>query len=190
MTEQTPIAEVPVTLVIARRVRPGGEGRFEEWLGGIADQMRRFAGFRGLRLLPPVADVQAEHVVLVQFDSRAHLQQWCVSDVRRAWVEKTAAFTEQLVVVQPVSGLDGLFQLPHTGLALAPTKYKSVVVVTLGLYPLLVVSNLWVTPHLEWLSPLPRLLATTLVNVTLMAYVMMPLLTRPLRSWLAPRAAC
>src|SRR5689334_8301757 len=128
MTDHTPHAEVPVTTVVARRVKPGCERQFEEWLRGITEQMRGFAGFRGLQLLPPVAGVQPEHVVLFQFDSPAHRDQWCGSDVRRAWLAKAEPFTERLVAVQPVSGLDGLFDLPHG--RPAPSKYKSVVAVT------------------------------------------------------------
>jgi len=183
-TSQPP---VPVTMVVARRVKPGCEGRFDEWLRGITQEMQKFAGFRGLQLLPPVPDVQPEHVLLLQFDSPKHRDQWYGSDVRRLWLQRAESFTERLVAVHTISGLDGLFQLPHS--QPAPPKYKSVVAVTLGLYPLIVANQLWITPHLEFLPLLPRVFATTIVNVTLMAYVMMPLVTRLLRSWLVTPAS-
>jgi antibiotic biosynthesis monooxygenase (ABM) superfamily enzyme len=69
-----------------------------------------------------------------------------------------------------------------------PPRYKSAVALTLGLYPLLVVSNLWVEPHLDFLPLLVRLLATTAMNVTVMTYIVMPLMTRLLPSWLSPGA--
>jgi antibiotic biosynthesis monooxygenase (ABM) superfamily enzyme len=64
-----------------------------------------------------------------------------------------------------------------------PPKYKSVVALTLGLYPLVVVGNLWVATYLEFLPLLVRLLVMTATYVTLMTYVVMPLVTRLLRGW-------
>ena len=65
MTRQFPC---PVTTIFARRVRPGAEERYEEWLRGINQAAARFAGHQGVTVLRPDAG-RAEYVVVAQFDS-------------------------------------------------------------------------------------------------------------------------
>ena len=59
------------------------------------------------------------------------------------------------------------------------------IVVSAGLYPLVVLANVFVAPHLP-LPLLGRVLVTTVLNVAIMTYVVMPQLTWLLRSWLPP----
>lgn len=175
----------PISLVIVRRVKPGCEAAFLEWLAGITEVMRTFPGFQGSQLLPPVPGVQPEYVLLLHFEDQAAFERWHTSDVRRAWVEKSASFTEQLVHVQPVAGLQGLFVAPESTVTLAPPKWKMALAVTLGLYPLIVLSAQLLVPYLE-LPFLLRTLVTTALNVLLMTYLVMPALTWLLRDWLMP----
>jgi hypothetical protein len=174
----------PVTVVIARVVQRGREREYEEWLAGIAEQMSAFEGFTGLELVRPVDRLQPEHVVILRFESSDHLDAWEASEVRRTWLAKADPFTEQPVSIQHISGMEGLFTFGRGSVALAPPKYKMLIVVSAGLYPLVVLSNVFVAPYL----PLPflgRVLVTTVLNVAIMTYVVMPQLTWLLRSWLA-----
>jgi antibiotic biosynthesis monooxygenase (ABM) superfamily enzyme len=70
--------------------------------------------------------------------------------------------------------------------SLAPPKWKMFLVVSVGLYPLVALTAVFIAPPL-----LPRLVVTTLLNVALMAWVVMPPLTWVLRAWLtaAPASA-
>jgi len=84
--------------------------------------------------------------------------------------------------------MEGLFALGRGNVALAPPKYKMVVVVSAGLYPLVILATLFVTPHLP-LPFLARTLITTVLNVAIMTFVVMPQLTRLLQPWLAGQPA-
>ena len=57
-------------------------------------------------------------------------------------------------------------------------------VVSLGLYPLVALTAVCVAPPLGFVPLLPRLVITTLLNVALMTWAVMPLLTWVLRAWL------
>jgi uncharacterized protein len=178
----------PMTVVVSRLVKRGREREFEEWLAGIAEQMSAFEGFRGLELARPIDGLQQEHVVILRFDSPDHLGRWETSEIRRTWLAKADRFTNRLVSIQHIAGMEGLFTLGSGNVALAPPKYKMVILVSAGLYPLVILANLFVAPHL----PLPflgRSLITTVLNVAIMTYVVMPQLTRLLRSWLAGQPA-
>jgi len=174
----------PMTVVVARLVKQGREREYEEWLAGIAEQLSAFEGFTGLELVRPVAGLQPEHVVILRFDNADHLRRWEASEIRRTWLAKADPFTDQLVSIQHISGMEGLFSLGRSNVALAPPKYKMLIVVSAGLYPLVVLANELVAPHLP-LPLLGRMLVTTVLNVAIMTYVVMPQLTWLLRSWLA-----
>jgi antibiotic biosynthesis monooxygenase (ABM) superfamily enzyme len=123
-------------------------------------------------------------VVILRFDNSDHLNAWEASEIRRMWLAKADPLTEQPVSIQHISGMEGLFTLGRGSVALAPPKYKMLIVVSAGLYPLVILANVFVAPYL----PLPflgRVLVTTVLNVAIMTYVVMPQLTWLLRSWLA-----
>src|SRR5262245_43929818 len=151
--KETSGAAGPVTVVIARLVKQGREREFEEWLAGITEQMSEFEGFRRLELARPIDGLQREHVVILRFDSPDHLARWEASEIRRIWLAKADRFTDRLVGIQHIGGMEGLFALGRGNVALAPPKYKMVIVVSAGLYPLVVLTYEFITPHL----PLPFL---------------------------------
>jgi antibiotic biosynthesis monooxygenase (ABM) superfamily enzyme len=62
-------------------------------------------------------------------------------------------------------------------------------VVSLGLYPLVVLTATLVVPVLISVPLLPRLVVTTLLDVALMTWAVMPALTWVLRDWLTPAPA-
>ena len=135
--------------------------------------------------------LQDEHVLILRFDTAANLHRWEASPERRRWLAEATGFTEHVASIQHVSGLEGLFTPPRTRVSLAPPKWKMFLVVSLGLYPLVVLTALFVAPPLGAVPLLPRLVVTTLLNVALMTWAVMPPLTWALRRWLtaAPASA-
>lgn len=184
-------AQKGVTLVFVRRVKPGREADYEAWLPKIVGALKRSPGFLGFENLRPVKDLQVEHVLILRFDDAANLHRWEASPERKRWLAEATGFTEHVASIQRISGLEGLFTPPRTRVSLAPPKWKMFLVVSVGLYPLVALTALFVAPMLGFVPLLPRLVVTTLLNVALMTWVVMPLLTWVLREWLtmAPSSA-
>lgn len=181
-----PPATEPITVVVARHVVPGLEADFEASFVGLQEAMERFPGFMGIRLIRPLAELQPEYVAIFSFASRADLDRWKQSPERQNWLERVMPFTAADIHMQHINGLQGLFTLPHSAVTLAPPRWKMVVTVSVGLYPILLVTNYYITPLLaEWPLAL-RLIPITLFNITLMTYAIMPFLTWLLRDWLTP----
>ena len=179
-------AQKGVTVVFVRRVKPGRESDYEAWLPKIVGALRLSPGFLGFEDLRPVEGLQAEHVFILRFDGTESLHRWEASPERKRWLAEANEFTEHLASIQRISGLEGLFTPPRTRVSLAPPKWKMFLVVSLGLYPLVALTAVFVAPMLGAVSLLPRLVITTLLNVALMTWVVMPLLTWALRVWLTP----
>lgn len=182
-------AQTGVTVVFVRLVKRGRESDYEAWLPKIVAALRLSPGFLGFENLRPVAGLQAEHVLILRFDSEASLHRWEASPERKRCLAEAAEFTEHLASIQRVSGLEGLFTPPRTRVSLAPPKWKMFVVVSLGLYPLVALSAAFVAPLLGFVPLLPRLVITTLITVALMTWAVMPLLTWALRTWLTAAPA-
>ena len=92
--------------------------------------MSAFEGFRGLELARPIDGLQQEHVVILRFDSPDHLARWETSEIRRICLAKADRFTEQPVSIQHIGGMEGLFTLGRSNVALAPPKYKMVIAIS------------------------------------------------------------
>ncbi len=184
-------AQKGVTVVFVRRVKRGREGDYEAWLPKIVAALRLSPGFLGFENLRPVEGLQAEHVLILRFDSEANLHRWEASPERKRRLAEATEFTEHVASIQRIRGLEGLFTPPSTRVSLAPPKWKMFLVVSLGLYPLVALTAVFVAPMLGFMPLLPRLVVTTLLNVALMTWAVMPLLTWVLRGWLtaAPASA-
>ena len=85
-----------------------------------------------------------------------------------------------------LTGMERWFTLPNRSVTQAPPKYKSAILVFLGLYPLVLVLNLLWGPLIgSWPAAL-RILVSLAVSVPLMVWVIMPQLTRLFFGWLYP----
>lgn len=178
-----------VTVVFVRRVKRGREGDYEAWLPKIVAALKRSPGYLGFENLRPVEGLQPEHVLILRFDTAANLHRWEASPERKRWLAEATDFTEHVASIQHISGLEGLFTPPRTRVSLAPPKWKMFLVVSLGLYPIVVLTALFVVPMIGFLPLLPRVVVTTLLDVAIMTWAVMPLLTWALQAWLTPAPA-
>lgn len=173
----------PVTVTIARRVSPGRERDFEGWYDGIVRSASRYPGFLGAGILRPNRAGQDWHVVY-RFASPDDQRHWEESAERRDWLERGEQLMDE-VAVHRVSGLETWFEV-RGRTAPAPPKWKMMLVTLLAVYPLALLINVMVLPHLGGAPLLVRVLALSGLLVPLMTWVVMPRLTALLSGWLYP----
>ncbi len=186
MNNEAPGAQVPATVVVSRKVRPGCEDAFREWAFGFEQEMARFPGHVNCQFVPPVGDAQPEWVFVFTFDSARSLQAWVASPTRAQWLTQVAPLVEGQDQAQIISGLEALFGILPPTVAPPPPVWKVAVSVLLGLYPTSLLNATLLVPLIQDL-PLPfRVLLSVVTLVVLMTWVVMPLVTRALRPWLYP----
>jgi antibiotic biosynthesis monooxygenase (ABM) superfamily enzyme len=177
-----------VTVVTSRRVRPGCEAAFEEWLDGIGQEAAKFPGLLGRRITRPNDHGRPEYVVVFKFDRYEHLRAWTESPARAQWLEKARPLCVDEFKETVLSGLETWFTLPAQPGLMPPPRYKMAVMSAAVVYPLSFGLNALLRPVLSALpAPLASLLLTV-VMVALMTWVVMPRVTRLFQRWLYPSA--
>ena len=178
-------AAEPVTVVVSHRVSAGREDAFRAFQTQMTEAERRFPGFLGSELFPPVPGVQEDWTAVYRFDSEAHLDAWLQSPRRAALLaggDEFSEFTEHRIS----SPFGAWFASSETAAGTEPPLWKTAVAVLVGLYPTIVlltlaITELWPKGKLWW-----TILLSNLISVTLLTWVMMPLANRALRFWLKP----
>jgi hypothetical protein len=182
-----PAADDPVTVLYSRRVKPGREADFEAWARGIVAAARQFPGHLGASVLD--APGSREYHILFTFADRRSLRAWLDSAERRRWLTRVGELLEADRGLQQLTGLETWFKLPGSNVPTMtpPPRWKMWLVSLIAVYPLVLAFQALVVPRMARL-PLPlRALVFPLVLLTLMTFVVMPMVTRALRRWLGPR---
>jgi hypothetical protein len=174
-------------VLYSRRVKPGREADFEAWARGILAAARQFPGHLGASVLD--APGSRERHILFSFADRRSLRAWLDSDERRRWLARVEELLEADRGLQQLTGLETWFKLPGANVPTMklPPRWKMWLVSIVAVYPLVLAVQVLVVPRMAGL-PFPlRALLFPLVLLTLMTFVVMPVVTRLLRHWLDPR---
>src|SRR5689334_6255394 len=116
----------PVTVVVSRKVKPGREADYEQWIRDVTDVALPFEGHLGMNVFKPTKAGEP-YVLVYKFDSGEHLDVWLRSPVRADFVKRA----EDMCVeshAEHVSGLESWFQLPGARAVLPPPKWKMALV--------------------------------------------------------------
>ena len=183
---ETDGADGPVTVLVARRVRPGKEVEFERWASELTRAASAFDGFLGAGLLRPGHVGELWHVVY-RFASADELARWEHSQTR----SELLAHGEQVMSTsheRRMTGLETWFEVPGRT-APAPPRWKMFVVTSIVIFVLQLMLNLVLYRVVS--SPIalvPRVALISFSVSALMTWVVQPQLARLLEGWLyAPR---
>jgi antibiotic biosynthesis monooxygenase (ABM) superfamily enzyme len=174
-----------VTTTVTRRVRPGHETAYEEFLEGIIAAASRFSGYLGVEVFRPPAGGD-EYRTVYRFDSSENLRRWLDSDERASWLERAEPHAVGPMRTQFLTGLESWFTLATQPGIPPPPPRKMALLTWITIFPLLTVIVTVLAPLLDGVALVPRLAITTAVMVPLMTWVVMPRVTRLLRGWLYP----
>lgn len=177
--------EAMVTVVVSHPVSPEYEKEFLDWQKRINEAASKFPGHRGAELFRPVPGVQKDWTVVYRFASPRDLDRWLESDVHDQLIRQADHFRAS-TTRKFDSSFGSWFSFGGANaLGGAPPDWKTALSVLVGLYPLVVVLTLiigWVWQTDLWKA----LLLGNFLSVTLLTWVVMPIVTKGLRFWLSP----
>ena len=174
----------PVTTAVVRRVAAGREQDFVRWTEAGIALARTFDGFLGGGWVRSAAGDEEFHV-LYRFADDTALRAWTRSSARSAWVDRGVGVAEDTAVHRR-TGMEGWFAPPGPArpVPVAPPRWKQAVTIWLGFFPMSLLVNWVLVPHLHALDVVTRTLATTLVVTPVMVFLVLPFVTARLRGWL------
>ncbi|MGY1696747.1 antibiotic biosynthesis monooxygenase [Geodermatophilus sp. SYSU D00814] len=170
----------PVTVTVARDVRPDQREAFERWADDVLGLAAAFPGNLGASVLRPGPGSTRYHLVY-RFADGESLARWERSSVRQAALTRVEHLSDGADYAR-VAGLDSFFT------ALTPPRpgprWRLTVLTIAAVFAITLGFSLLVAPHVaSWPLPLRLLLSATVV-VVLLGQVLMPRLTRWFGPWL------
>jgi hypothetical protein len=176
----------PVTTTVTRRVKPGHEALYEQFLEAIIAAASRFPGHLGAEVFRPQTAAAGDYRIVYRFDTAQHLRAWLDSPEHAAWLERAEPHVIGPLHRQVLTGLEGWFTLPTQPAAPPPPRTKMALVTWVTIFPLITLVVIASAPLIGGLPLVARLAVTTGVTVSLMTWVVMPRVTRLLGRWLYP----
>ncbi len=180
-------ADQGATAVITHRVRNEKHAEYEKWLNEIAPPCKASPGYLDLHVVHPIAGLTETYTIIIQFDTKGHLQEWMESAARSRLIERVRPLLVKGDDYVISSGLDFWFNPPGSK-AKVPVRWKQYLVTWSAIYPLVLGVPLVVIPILRHLGvPSNHFLTTLAVTGTVvffMVYVVMPRYTRLIQRWL------
>ncbi|GFE68037.1 antibiotic biosynthesis monooxygenase [Chroococcus sp. FPU101] len=186
MNQSDELLDPPITVSITRRVKPGCEQAFEEYVSGITAAAMTFEGHLGATIIRPLNPAIPEYRVIFKFNRRSNLKKWENSECRRQWIAREKVLIVGFPVVEVLTGLETWFTLPASDAIIPPPRYKMAAITFIALFPLIKIVNYYFKPWLFFLPTLLQDLLATGLTVLLMTYVVMPRMTRIFAFWLYP----
>jgi uncharacterized protein len=177
------------TAVVVQQVPEAGAAWFLEWQRGITQAMEAFAGHQGTEVYPPPGGGGGEWVVVIGFEDEQSLQAWLDSPVRRQWVEKLQEKIGSFDLKVMHKGFGPWFAGCLGRAEAAPPGWKMAAVVLFGLYPTVMLLNLFPGPFLHPLGLALSMLIGNALSVAVLQWLVMPALSKLFGPWLAGNQA-
>lgn len=169
-TAQLPrIAPEPVTVTVARTIRPGYEAMFLQWADQAVVAAKQFPGCLGAAMFHP-GMAGGEYQLVVRFSDGLHLREWERSEERLELMQRI----DPIVLstrVQRTMGVDEWFEAAAHAVPKRPW-WKRLFIDVAWVYPVSLASALFIAPLFARLPVAARvLLGATIITVALQTFV-------------------
>jgi uncharacterized protein len=170
---------------VVHRVPPASVEEFKAWQRGITAAAEHFAGYEGTDLYPPNDRSSEEWITVIHFENDESLQTWIDSSVRAEWVEELGGAIGEFELKRTTGGFSAWFAGARTASKQSIPGWKMALTVLLGLFPTVMLLSIFVSPYTNpWGFALSMLIGNAL-SVSILQWIVMPMLTRILSPWLA-----
>lgn len=181
----------PVTVSVSRRVKPGREAEFEDWLHGIAEVAKTFEGQQGLSVLRPSDKTGGTYVIIYRFDDAEHAAAWESSAVRAEWIARLDGISDEVLDRSRATGLEVWFDLPRDQ-AVAPSqppRHVMAVVLITVIFALVFGLQALLGPYIAHWPRWSQVLIIVVLQVLSLTYLIMPIIAALLQRLLRRKAA-
>jgi uncharacterized protein len=177
-------ASKEVTVVISRKVKPGYEKEYDEWLRRYLILGKKVPGYVGATIITQGGTDSAIRLIY-RFSDKTSLDAWENSEEARKQIEEANKCSTRYY--ERATGLETWFTLPDLKTIVAPPKWKMAIVTFIAAYSISSLVTFFFTLS-HYIRQMP-FVANTIMTIILVAgltYFAMPILSRLLQRWLYP----
>jgi antibiotic biosynthesis monooxygenase (ABM) superfamily enzyme len=182
--EHATMMEGPVTVIIARKAKPGREADYEAWISRVTAEVSGWPGYQGVNILRPGVATDFAYVTIYRFTTWEHCNAFEKSEERARLLQDLEGMVEPEAEIKKVTGLEFWFDLPEVPVQARPSPHKMALVVTMVAYGVVMGLNLTIGPLITSFPLWLKALIMVSAQVLLMTYIFMPQATKLLRRWL------
>jgi antibiotic biosynthesis monooxygenase (ABM) superfamily enzyme len=175
--------------VIVHRVPPDCVERFLAWQQGIIQAASTFPGYHSTDSYPPLDAARHEWVIVLHFDKAEDQQRWLASPLRAEWLGRRPQEIEDFRLKTLPTGFGPWFATMLDTPTRPLPAWKMMLTVLLGLYPTVMLLNIFVAPHYRFLGLAVSMLLGNALSVALLQWPVMPSLQAALGPWLRANGA-
>ncbi len=179
------------SVVLEHIVSKTKNAAFNRWYKAMARLVEQQPGFLRIDTCPPLecVDDVVKQYSIIHFDTVNHLHDWLTSNQQTEILESGQDMFIDYKYKSFTTGLEGWFS-QETGnrSGLGPARWKQVLSVVLGLYPLVMTQSLLFAAmglFTGWL-PAAAMLINNLITSSALTYLVMPRIAKLFNFWLYP----
>src|SRR5437868_12132084 len=174
-----------VTTVICRKIRPGHEKDYNDWVRRYLTLERKAPGYLGTTIIIPGCSKSSLRYIIRRFADKTAMERWDNSESLRLLKEANDYST---LDYDTSTGLETWFTLPDlkTLSQSPPPRWKMAIVIFFAAYAISSLSRYILTPFIGQWPILGNAVIYTTILVVLLTYFALPIANRLLRHWLYP----
>jgi uncharacterized protein len=173
----------PIHVAVVRTVTSGCEAEFQQALREFFQTSFAHGGVLGATMIvPPPGSNSREFGILRTFADEKERDDFYKSPAFEAWRKRVTPLTEGEPVYRQLHGLEAWFRSPAP-----PPRWKMAVATYLGVLPVVILLSLTLGPAISSWHFLFNHIVFNMCVVALLTWIVMPLVTRALDSWLQPK---
>ena len=176
-----------VTAVINNRVRAGAEADYRQWLRDIQAAQSHFPGYLGVTVQPPIEGVTEDWVSLLRFDTAEHLRGWLESPQCAQLTQAAQPMLDR--AEYRVTSASFRNWLPEAERAAEPAVWKVNAIVLLVLYPVVLLTVVFINPILAPLGVALTVFIGNVIGVAATGFWLVPWAAGKMSRWLSPDPA-
>lgn len=173
-----------VSTAIVTFVKPEMKADFFDWEAKIIAAQATRPGYRSFRLQTPPHCQPDQWTSMVQFNTPDNLEDWISSDERRQLIAEADKMVHKSELRRVPSAFPGWVPLDEKGNA--PELWKTALLVLLGLFPVVLLEQIFLSPWLHALHPVLRVFISLVGSVAATSFLTMPTFVVKFRWWLFP----
>jgi antibiotic biosynthesis monooxygenase (ABM) superfamily enzyme len=177
-----------VTTVICRKIKPGHEKDYNDWVQRYLTLERKAPGYLGTTIIVPGGSKSPLWYIIRRFADKAAMERWDNSEESLRLLKEANNYSTRHYDTS--TGLETWFTLPDlkTLSQSPPPRWKMAIVIFFAAYAISSVSRYILTPFIGQWPLLGNAVIYTAILVVSLTYFALPIGNRLLRHWLYPRS--